>query len=138
MKVADRPVEFRVVDFSPVLYKAQMPPVRQGKFLQLVEGGKIETLVLSPYGLSKFHAQILERYCLLNDLDGRFLRKPEYYAALGADIEVFGGGHWKIDDLALRLELYGESTAYGRFDPDGLAEKIGGLPTYRSYRIVVR
>lgn len=131
-------MNFRVVDYSPVFYKAEMPPVRQGKFLQLLEDGENETLVLSPYGLSKFHAQILERYCLLNDLDGRFLRKPEYYAALGADIEVFGGGHWKIDDLSLRLELYGESTAYGRFDPDGLAERIGALPTYRSYRIVVR
>ncbi len=131
-------MEFRVVDYSPVLYKAEMPPVRQGKFLQLVEGGENETLVLSPYGLSKFHAQILERYCLRNDLDGRYLRKPEYYSVPGADIEVVGGGHWKIDDPGLRLELNGESTAYGRFDPDGLAEKIGALAAYRGYRIVVR
>jgi len=131
-------MEFRVVDYSPLLFKAELPPVRQGKFLQIVEGGENETLVLSPYGLSMFHAQILERYCLLNDLGGRYMRKPEYYAVLESDLKVVGGGHWKIDDPCLLLELNGESTIYGRFDPDGLPEKIRALPAYRSYRIVVR
>lgn len=128
---------FRVVDFSGVHFRDGVPPERRGKFLQIVEGGDAEVLVLSPYGLSKYHAQILERYCAENGIEGRYLRTPEYYLADGAGIEVVGGGHWRIDDRNRQLLLYGESTAYGRFDAEGLPGKIGSLPGYRGYDVSV-
>jgi hypothetical protein len=131
-------MDFRVIDYSPVLFNEGLPSARQGKFLQVVENGETELLILSPYGLSKFHAQILERFCTMNDLDGRFLRKPEYYLASGAGIEVIGGGHWKIDESIPMLVLEGESTVYGRFNPDGLSAKVRILPEYRGYEVVIR
>ncbi len=130
-------MEFRLIDFSPILYRKSVPAARGGKFLQLVEDGEIELLILSPYELSKYHAQILERYCMLNDIEGRFVKKPDYFQVTAADIEIIGGGHWKIDESLRRLVLTGESTMYRRFNPEGLAEKVRALPRYGSYLIVV-
>ena len=129
---------FRIVDFSPVQHPDCVPAVQQGKFVHLIEGGEEEFLVLSPYELSVFHAQILERYCQLNGLEGRFIRKPELYEIIGADIEVIGGGHWKLDEAQLKLALFGESTVYGKFGAEGLQEKVQALSEYKNYEVVIR
>jgi len=130
-------MNFDVIDYSEMLYKENITPTRQGKFLQIVDDGEIELLVLSPYELSKFHAQILERYCMLQDIEGRYVKKPDHFRATGADIEVIGGGHWKIDESVLRLVLNGESTVYGRFNSEGLSGKVRKLPKYSAYTVVV-
>ena len=130
-------MDFRIVDYSATFFPGELPASRQGKFLQLVRDGETELLVLSPYGQSKFHAQILERYCMLNGIEGRFVRKPELFATAGTDVEVVGGGHWSLDEPDARLLLFGESKVYGRFDAEGLPEKVRGLPEYARYRVVV-
>ena len=130
-------MSFRIVDFSPFLYPDGVPAARQGKFLHLVEDGGNELLVLSPYELSRFHAQILERYCTLNGIEGRFVRKPDFYEATGPDVEVVGGGHWKLDEAEYRLELFGESKIYGRFGAAGLEDKVRTLPEYAKYKVVI-
>jgi hypothetical protein len=127
-------LRFQVVDYSPALFGSLLPPVRSGKFIQIVDADEeLEVLVLSPYDLSKFHAQILERYCRLNDVEGRFVRKPDHYRVTRADIEIVGGGHWRIDESLRRLVLSGRSTAYGPYDPSGLPERIKALPEFRGY-----
>jgi len=131
-------MSFRTVDFSSVQYPDGIPAVRQGKFLHLVVGGEDELLVLSPYELSTFHAQILERYCVLNGVEGRFIRKPELYEVVGADIEIIGGGHWKLDEAQLLLTLFGESTIYGKFGVEGLQRKVQDLLEYENYKILIK
>jgi hypothetical protein len=133
----ERAVEFRLIDYSSTWYRDNVPAVRRGKFLQLVEDGEIELLILSPYELSKYHAQILERYCMLNDIEGRFVKKPDLFQVTGANIEVLGGGHWEIDDRVRRLMLNRESTMYGRFDRSGLAAKVRVLHEFSSYTVLV-
>lgn len=128
---------FRLIDYSAMLFKKDVPPVRRGKFLQILDDGEIELLILSPYELSKYHAQILERYCMLNDLDGCYVKKPDHFRVTDADIEVIGGGHWKIDESVLHMILNGESTVYGRFNPDGLLKKVRALKQYASYTVVI-
>ena len=129
---------FRIVDFSPVQYPDGVPALRQGKFVHLVEGEEEELLVLSPYELSVFHAQILERYCRLSGLEGRFIRKSEIYEVIGSDIEIIGGGHWKLDEAQLKLALFGESTIYGKFGVKDLREKVQGLSEYKNYEVAIR
>jgi len=129
---------FRIVDFSSILYPDGMPAVRQGKFVHLVEGGEEELLVLSPYELSMFHAQILERYCNLKGVEGRFIRKPELYEVIGADIKIIGGGHWKLDEAQFQLALFGESTIYGGFGVEGLEGKVRALLEYENYKILIK
>ena len=129
-------MEFRLIDYSPVLYGGDVPPERSGKFIQAVDRDEdVELLILSPYDLSKYHAQILERYCHLNGIEGRYVKMPTSFLVTGADIDVIGGGHWRIEGGTLRLS--GESTMYGRFDPDGLVGKIAALPAYRAMSVVV-
>lgn len=130
-------MDFRIVDYSAAYYADGLPGSRQGKFLQLILGGETELLVLSPYELSKFHAQILERYCMLNEIEGRFVRNPELFAATGDDIEVVGGGHWMVDEPNARILFFGESKVYGRFDAEGLSRKVRGLPEYAKYQVVI-
>ena len=129
---------FRIVDFSSVQYPDGMPAVRQGKFVHLVEGVEEELLVLSPYEQSVFHAQILERYCMLKGVEGRFIRKPELYEVIGAGIEIIGGGHWKLNETEFSLVLFGESTIYGGFRMEGLQSKVQVLPGYEKYKILIK
>lgn len=129
-------MEFRFIDYSSALFGESLPPVRSGKFIQIIDAEEdVESVVLSPYGLSKYHAQILERYAAVNELAGRYIKKHEFYQVTGGDIEVVGGGHWKIDGSTLRLS--GESTAYGKFDPKGLVNRIRALPEFRSVVVTV-
>ena len=129
-------MDFRLIDYSSTHFGKTLPPVRDGKFLQIVDAAEgIEYIVLSPYELSKYHAQILERFCFLNGIEGRFIKMPDCFQVTGSEIDVVGGGHWKIDGQSLRL--MGESTMYGRFDRQGLAERIRAVPEYRSFVVKV-
>lgn len=131
-------MEFRVIDYSSLAFAGGIPAERRGKFIHLIEGGEVELLILSPYQLAGYHAQILERYCSLNGIEGSFVgRKQDAFRVTGAGIEVIGGGHWKIDETALRIDLHGESTMYGPFKRDGLSRKVRGLLEYGSYTVVV-
>jgi len=127
-------MSFRIVDFSPIQYPYGMPAVRQGKFLHLGDG-EGELLVLSPYKLSEFHAQILERYCMLNGLEGGFIRRREIYEVVGNDLTVIGGGHWRLDEN--EFHLFGASMIYGKFEAQGLMEKVRNFPGFGKYRIVI-
>lgn len=131
-------MNLRLIDYSPALYGPGLQPVRSGKFVQLEDLVEdVETLVLAPYGLARYHAQILERYCRLNDVAGRFVKKPVHYRIEDAGLEVVGGGHWRVDEEARRLVLNGESTAYGPFRPRGLADALRACGPFRGFTVQI-
>jgi hypothetical protein len=92
-----------------------------GKFLQLRLNGQ-EHLVFASLGLHRYHNQILGHFAETQGITHRWT--DGVTLELDAPgLEVLGGGRFRLDPQCLRL--FGDSQVYGRFDPDGLAQRIG-------------
>jgi hypothetical protein len=120
-------MEFRLVDYSYIHYvgrKGPVPSKRGGKFVQL-RNAYYEYVVLAPVEFSTYHANIVERFCRDERIDGRYTtRKMDEYRLKAAGWQVVGGGFWEMEEDGKFLSLRGASQAYGRFDEEGLADKI--------------
>lgn len=119
---------FELIDYSAVFYKTiakkPMPEKRGGKFIQ-IRNEEAEYLVLSPSVLSSFHANIVERFCLLKGIDGSYTTKrKDRFEIHDPEWHIIGGGKWSIDDAEKRLVLSDNSGVYGKFDEKGLRKKI--------------
>lgn len=133
-------MNFELTDYSAYYYAElageHCPARRGGKFVQLRDtGSDREFLVLSPAGLSLYHAHIVERFCALQDLDGHWNAGRTRYELVDPAWEIVGGGHWLIDVEKQTLELGSSSQAYGRFDPAGLENRIRATEALRGYRV---
>ena len=130
--------KFSLVDYSETYYrvicKARVPSRRGGKFVQL-DDDETEYVVLSPEGLSIFHANIVERFCVLNDIKGHYNAQFNYFTIDYSEIEIVGGGFWEIDETKKLLYLFGLSQAYGQFRLTNLKEKLLGFCDMANYEI---
>jgi len=131
-------MNFELIDYSEYYFKKianePVPAIRGGKFVQ-IRNGKREYLVLSPARLSMYHANIVERFSALNDLDGHWNSGKTVYAIVDPSWTIVGGGRWAIDSGNKTLDLDSSSQAYGRFDPAGLAARILSLDAMKGYAV---
>ncbi len=115
-----------------------LPRKREGKFIQVRHHpSATEYLVLSPRGLSAYHANIAERFFSSRGVKGAFNRKRDHYGLSSSEWEIVGGGMWEVDEGAMDVRFFGRSQAYGAFDPEGLGRRLRGLPVYSGYSIAV-
>lgn len=133
-------MEFKLVDFSEVYYrsiaKVDLPGNRRGKFIQLKnEDEEIEYVVLSPEELSVYHANIVERFCMLNGIQGSYNPRKDHFHIQNPDWVVVGGGLWTMDTEKKEINLYGKSTMYGKFDPKGLKRNVLTRTEMNGYRV---
>lgn len=131
---------FILLDYSEIYYgairKASLPDKRLGKFVQIRNNGT-EYIVLSPKGLSVYHAHIVELFFTERKIRGDYNRKGDHYRIYENGWEVLGGGMWAINETDRLLHLSGSSQAYGRYERRGLREKIEALREMCGYRIVI-
>lgn len=129
---------FSWVDYSEMYYqvicKASVPSRRGGKFVQL-ENDETEYVVLSPKGLSVFHANIVERFCALHEIQGHYNTQFNLFTIDDSDIDIVGGGFWEIDDMKRLLYMFGTSQAYGAFRVTNLKEKVLGVSDMVTFEI---
>ncbi len=137
-------MEFVLIDYSefyyPEIAKRDIPLRRGGKFVQILNEDKQQWyLVLSPKELSKYHANIVERFCnLQGDIPGAYRHGGEYFEIFDPAWSVLGGGFWEIDDESRMIRFYGSSRAYGRFTSEGLAERIRSIDKrFAEYTVLV-
>jgi hypothetical protein len=120
-------MEFRMIDYSYIHYvgkKGPVPEKRGGKFVQL-RNAYYEYLVLSPVGFAEYHANVVARFCHEEKIEGAYSsKKMDAYELRAAGWEIVGGGFWEVEEHRKWLSLRGASQAYGRFDSEGLKEKI--------------
>lgn len=136
-------MSFVLIDYSGhyfiELSGGTVPANRGGKFVQIRnEDSGREYLVLSPGSLSMYHANIVERFCALNGLDGHWTSGRASYRIVDDSWRVVGGGRWVINSGEKTLELGSSSQAYGRFDPVGLEKKILSLDSMKGYVVSLR
>lgn len=133
-------MSFQLIDYSEHYFRElegePVPEIRGGKFVQIKDGGNDrEYLVLSPAKLSMYHANIVERFCEANGLDGHWNAGRTSYLIVDDSWSVAGGGRWVINSGEKTLELGSSSQAYGRFDSEGLDTNILSLKEMKGYTI---
>jgi hypothetical protein len=123
-------MDFTIIDYSAAYFttigEKPIPVARGGTFVQLVNhSASNEYLILSPHKQSEYHANIVERFCLLKgNIKGRYNVSRDFFEIQDPDWEVIGGGLWEIDEEKKSLTLAGGSKAYGKFDGGRLKSRI--------------
>lgn len=110
-----------ITDYSARHFGPVMPKSREGKFI-IVEGEGARHIVFSPKGYRTFHANIAEEFLNAQGISGSYNHKRDHYNINHPGWRIMGGGHWRLSGR--RLELLGESLAYGKFASDGLLDAL--------------
>ncbi|MFQ5561726.1 MAG: hypothetical protein ACE5FU_14250 [Nitrospinota bacterium] len=118
---------FILEDYCPVYYEVlkneRVPEDCEGKFVQIAHDEYLY-VVFAPYELSKYHANIVERFCLTKNRNLVFVynsKKDDGYID-DAAWEIKGGGHWIKKKKVLKL--YGTSDAFGKYCGINLLKEI--------------
>ncbi len=119
-------IDYTYLYFSTIA-KTEVPPVINGKFVQ-IRNESTEYLVFSPKEFTKYHAGIVERFCLDKGIEGGYDSEGKRYDIFDHAWIVAGGGKYEIDRNKKTIKLYDDSMVYGKFDIQGLREKILSLP----------
>lgn len=113
-----------------------VPAQVAGKFVQL-RNGEMTYLVLSPKGFTKYHANIVERFCMDRGLEGSYDARGERYDISDRAWEIVGGGKYEQDLNSRTIKLYDSSMAYGTFETSALQEQLHEVPQFAGYRILI-
>jgi hypothetical protein len=85
---------FELSEYSPLYYtmiaKTDIPPVIIGKFVQ-IRSGSMEYLVLSPKDFTKYHANIVERFCLDKGIEGSYDPDRKRFDIYDLEWDIVGG-----------------------------------------------
>lgn len=143
-----------VVDYSEFYYSKiagmTMPDKYGGKFVQLWHGGSgspenqqifrgisEEYIVFSPKEFKKYHANIVELFSKDKGLAGAYDSEQKRFDIFEPEWKIMGGGKFEINRKERVLRLYDDSMAYGRFNAEGLIERLAGTEEFSGYRIVI-
>jgi hypothetical protein len=113
-----------------------VPPVVTGKFIQVRNGDDLY-LILSPKDLTKYHANIAERFCMDRGIEGGYDARRERFIIRDSAWEIIGGGKFERDGNNKAIKLYDTSMAYGKFVATGLKEALAALPDFSCYTISI-
>jgi len=131
---------FELIDYSPLYYteiaKTDVPPIIIGKFVQ-IRNESMEYLVFSPKDFTKYHANIVERFCLDKGLEGSYDPDGKRFDIYDQEWVVVGGGKFEIDTTKQTIRFYDDSMAYGKFDSRGLPERVSSIYAYSGYAIML-
>jgi len=124
------------IDYTPLYYtaiaKTGIPLVISGKFVQ-IRNGSTDYLVFSPKEFTKYHANIVERFCLDKGVEGLYDSERKRYNMYDQAWVVMGGGKYELDKTRKVIRLYDESMAYGKFEVLGLREHILSMPEFTGF-----
>ena len=128
----------KIIDYSEVYFldlcEEEVPPLRKGKFVVL-EKFQEKYLIFSPYSLSQYHANIVERFLNGLKVEGTYNLKGDHYFLDSSEWTILGGGHWKMDEEEGLLVLSGFSQSYGGVNLKALAEEIQETGTFGKIQI---
>ncbi len=129
-----------LIDYTPFYYTsiAQMgvPPATTGKFVQIRKGSELY-VVLSPKELTKYHANIIERFCMDKGVEGAYDAKREKFTIADREWQIMGGGKFERDASKRTITFYDNSMAYGKFKAEGLKDALQALPEFSGFTITI-
>jgi Janus/Ocnus family (Ocnus) len=129
-----------LIDYISFYYtsivQSAIPPVVSGKFVQIRNGNTLY-LIFSPKEFTKYHANIVERFCMDKGIEGSYDTKREKFSILDQTWLITGGGKFEWDGNKKTIKLYDNSMAYGKFKTEGLKEALASLPEFSGYLITI-
>ena len=69
-----------------------------------------------------YHADILEFYCNSQTINSGWKKKPDEYEIYDSTITILGGGWMDFNPISKNVTIFGQSTAYGKYNHDILFE----------------
>ena len=127
-----------LIDYIPFYYtsiaRTAIPPIVAGKFVQIRHGSELYIL-FSPKEFTKYHANIVERFCMDKGIEGSYDAKREKFLIADTAWRIIGGGRFEMDTLQKTIRLFDNSMAYGKFDANGLAESLKSLSEYSGFTV---
>ena len=129
-----------IIDYTPFYYiflaQTAIPPVVTGKFVQIRNGNTLY-LIFSPKEFTKYHANIIERFCMDQGIEGSYDTRREKFAIRDQAWVIVGGGKFERDTNKKTIKLYDNSMAYGKFKAEGLKEALVALPEFAGYAVTI-
>lgn len=129
-----------LIDYTTFFYTSlsalPVPTVVTGKFVQIRNGNTLY-LVFSPKEFTRYHANIVERFCMDKGIEGSYDSKREKFSITDQSWQIIGGGKFERDANNKTIKLYDNSMAYGKFDVTGLKETLGATPEFSGYTIMI-
>jgi len=113
-----------------------VPALVRGKFIQIMKAAS-QYLVFSPTEFTKYHANIVERFCMDKGIEGRYDAERKRFDIYDTAWTIVGGGKFEIDRARKTIKLHDDSLAYGKFDKAGLADAILSLSGFSGFTIQV-
>ncbi len=133
-------MKFIIKDYSIIYYKKiehiEKPSKRSGKFIQ-IKHKDTEYLIFSPKEFTRYHADLVEKFCLEKGIAGTYNRQLKRYEILDPSWGILGGGKFEIDEEEKILRLYDDSMAYGKFQEYGLMKNICSVSKMNGYRVFI-
>ena len=128
------------IDYTPFYYTSYagtpVPAITTGKFVQIRNANTLY-LVFSPKEFTRYHANIVERFCMDKGIEGSYDSKREKFAITDQSWQIIGGGKFERDANKKTIKLYDNSMAYGKFDVPGLKETLSATPEFSGYTIMI-
>ena len=129
----------RCIDYAPVHFAAAgeaVPEEHKGKFVVL-DGPKESYFILSPKQLSKYHANIIERFCAYDGGPAYNMNESgEHCTLLDGSWTIRGGGKYVWSRPSRTLRIGGTSMAYGPVDCNYLCGRLSVVDTFIGYHIM--
>ncbi|HMK48901.1 MAG TPA: hypothetical protein VK435_02520 [Thermodesulfovibrionales bacterium] len=120
--------------YYPYVAGIAEPQQYEGKFVQIRRGGT-EYLVFSPKEFTRFHADIVQRFCGEHNIYGVYRTENKVFEITDPEWRVTGGGKFAIDREKRDLRIHDNSLAYGKFEKQGLKEKILSVSQLSDYDV---
>ncbi len=95
------------------------------------------TLVLGRVSQYPYHANLVDHFCEGQGIAAGWVKKPDLVEICDTEYAVRGGGWMKFDGSGNSLEVYGNSTAYGKYDPSDLSRVVRVHPFFADYNVGV-
>lgn len=111
-----------IIESYPSLSQLTDNVTFEGKFIQFRWQGN-EYLLFATRDQHRFHNQMLARFFADHGLPHHW-RDDESLAFELPEFTVMGGGRFRFTQEPARLELWDNSQAYGRFNEEGLADRV--------------
>jgi hypothetical protein len=128
------------IDYAQLYYRemlrTKVPSVISGKFVH-IRHETAEYIVFSPKEFTKYHANIVERFCLDNGLEGNFDTEGKRYNIVDRAWSIAGGGKYEMNTGRKSIRLYDDSLAYGKFNKQNMADKILSFAEFTGFTVMI-
>ncbi len=82
----------------------------------LISVGEEHCFVFGPVGEFAYHANLVDSFCSTRGIPSGWVREPERIEVYDRQVRIRGGGWMYVSADESAIRMYGQSTAYGRFD----------------------